>query len=101
MSDRIERIRLKQLEIISKAKEALPKNEYGGVDEEQLIEALVATLPFDIDAARRRQAVKMVDAATRPGGGHRGRAVPSQCRTRRQMVEHQGKRSGHLCCLGG
>ena len=69
MSDRIDRMRIKELEIIKRAKESLPKNEYGGVDEENLIAALVEILPFDVDAARRRAAVKIIDNATKPGGG--------------------------------
>jgi hypothetical protein len=69
-SERISRLRDKQIELVRRAKAGLPKDEEGGVDGEKLIEALIEIMPpIDVNAAQRARAVAVLEGSTRPGGG--------------------------------
>ena len=69
-SERLSRLRDKQIELVQQAKLGLPKDEDGGVDGEALIERLIALMPpLDVAAAQRARAVVVLEGSTKPGGG--------------------------------
>lgn len=62
------RIRRRQMETYTRAKEMTKPNEDGGYDEEKVCENLIKILPFDVEKARRKQAQLLINSLTRPGG---------------------------------
>src|SRR5580765_1178247 len=69
-TDWLARVRARNLALIETAKDLIKdkRKPDGTFDEKDLLGAMIEVTPFDLNAARRRNAQSLIDAVARPGG---------------------------------